>query len=221
MPADGNETRKAIVKLNDEGTLEGTVTIELNGQRALAYRLENYDEQQDKRESMIKDDVTRHISNAEVTGITIENFSDISKPIIQHYSIKIPNYAQKTGKRMFFQPGLFEYGETPIFASADRKYDVSFRYPWSEDDSVNITFPDTYAVDNGESPGSIADNSKIISDDVSIRLDASKSQLYYVRKFYCGSKGSVFFSVGNYTALKGLFDVIHKNDSQQLSIKQK
>jgi hypothetical protein len=46
--------------------------------------------------------------------------TDPSKPLVYQYKIRIPNYAQKTGKRLFLQPGFFEYGAAPMFSTATR-----------------------------------------------------------------------------------------------------
>lgn len=216
-----NVKRTAKLNLLDDGTLEGDVTVELSGHRALSYRLEYYDETADKREASLKDDVKRRISQAEVSALSIENIEDTAKPIVQRYKIRVPNYAQKTGKRFFIQPGFFEYGESPLFASADRKFDIFFSYPWSETDNVELKFPTGFAVDNGDSPGVVADNNKIVSDSVSIRVDGANSTILYDRKFHFGGGGKVLFKPENYTALKGLWDAINKADTHQISLKQK
>jgi len=213
--------RKGRFELTEDGTLEGDVTIEINGQNAIAYRMDNYDESPAKLEEMLKDDIKRSASNVEISAVSIENMLDISKPVVQRYRVKIPSYAQKTGKRLFFQPGYFESGATPVFSGSQRQYDMFFRYPWGETDTVEIKFPANYVMDNGESPGAVADNSRIVVDDIFVRLDAAKSTVYYTRDFYFGGKGKVLFPASVYPAMKGLWDAVNKADAHQLSLKQK
>ncbi|HMM81089.1 MAG TPA: DUF3857 domain-containing protein [Pyrinomonadaceae bacterium] len=212
--------RTAKLTLAEDGTLEGTIAVELHGQEALAYRFTNYDDQRSKWEERLKDSVQKRITNAEISNISIENFDDISKPIVQRYTIKIPNYAQKTGKRMFFQPGIFEYGTSPAFASTTRTYGIAFTYPWSEKDEVEITYPSTYAIDNGEAPGD-ADAGDIGKDTIRIQSDAAASKIKYFRDFYFGTPDTLTFDVSKYSVLKELWDMIHKSDTAALSIKQK
>ena len=216
-----NAKRTAKLNVLDDGSLEGDITIELGGHRSLNYRLEYYDESADKRETALKDDVKRRISQAEVSAVSIENIEDTSKPIVERFKIRVPNYAQRTGKRLFLQPGFFEFGESPLFASSDRKFDIFFSYPWSETDIVEIKFPTTFAIDNGDTPGAVEDNSRIVSDNISIRVDGASSTILYARKFYFGGGGKVLFKPENYTALKGLWDAINKADTHQISLKQK
>ncbi|HMT09003.1 MAG TPA: DUF3857 domain-containing protein, partial [Pyrinomonadaceae bacterium] len=184
-----NTARTAKLVLTEDGTLEGDITVELNGQLAISYRNNNYDESPAKLEENLKDDIKRKASNAEVSAISIENLLDITKPVVHRYHIKIPNYAQKTGKRMFFQPGFFEYGTQPAFTSAQRQYDIFFRHPWSEKDRIEIKFPSNYMIDNGETPAPIFDRSRIVVDEISIRLDAARSTIFYDRDFYFGGQG--------------------------------
>lgn len=212
--------RTAKLKLAEDGTLEGTVAIELYGQEALTYRLNNYDDEPSKWEENLRDSIHKRMSNAEISNVSIENFNDISKPVIQRYTIKVPNYAQKTGKRMFFQPGIFEYGTAPVFASATRQYDVAFTFPWSSKDEVELAFPSTYAIDNGEAPGG-ADAGEISKDTIKIELDPAGSKLKYSRDFYFGNGANLVFNVSAYSALKELWDMIQKSDTAILSIKQK
>ncbi len=212
--------RTAKLKLAEDGSLEGTVAIELHGQAALTYRMSNYDDELTKREQNLIDSIHSRISNAEITNVSMENFDDNSKPVIQRYTIKIPNYAQKTGKRMFFQPGIFEYGAAAKFASSTRQYDIAFSYPWSENDEVEITYPSTYAIDSGEAPGDV-NAGEISKDVITIDRDDAASKLSYHRKFYFGNASNLTFNVSAYAAVKELWDMIQKTDTATLSIKQK
>ncbi|MBK8302265.1 MAG: hypothetical protein IPK98_02155 [Chloracidobacterium sp.] len=124
--------RTGKFNLLEDGTLEGEVMIEYTGHDALIYRLQNYDESTATREDGVKSEVKSDLSAAEVSEIMVENVDDPAKPLIKRFKVRVPNYAQKTGKRIFFQPGFFEYGEKPLFSSSTRQYDIFFRYPWSK-----------------------------------------------------------------------------------------
>ncbi len=212
--------RTAKLTLDENGTLEGTLSIELHGQEALTYRLANWDDEPAKREQNLKDAILARMSNAEISKISIENFDDKDQPVIQSFTLKVPNYAQKTGKRMFFQPGIFEYGSPAKFASATRQYDVAFTYPWSEKDEIELTFPSTYEIDNGEAPGG-ADAGEISKDVITIGTDRASSMIKYSRNFYFGNAANLVFNKSAYPAVKELWDMIQKSDTATLSIKQK
>ena len=218
---DNRAKRTGKFKLSEDGTLEGDVRIEYSGQPGILRKIDSYDDSPDKRVENLKEEIKRQISTAEVSDITIENIADSVKPVVYAFKVRVPNYAQKTGKRLFFQPGFFEYGTNPLFAGAARKYDVYFQYPWSEHDSVEIEYPKTFDLDNADSPGVTADAQKIGSLDINIKADRGSSLLVYERKFHFGGGGNILFPAGSYQPLKNMFDAFHKADSHTITLRQK
>lgn len=217
-----NTTAKRIgrFKLLEDGTLEGKVRIEYTGQLAYIYKMDNYKESAAKREEMLKDSLKSRISTAEISEISVENVADTEKPFVYQYNVKIPNYAQKTGKRLFLQPGFFEYGVSPTFSTATRQYPIFFHFPWSENDDIEIQLPKDFELDNAEQPNKISDPSKISMLDISIGIEKSKNILKYDRYFYFGNNGKIIFGKEVYTPLKNLFDAFHKADSHTITLKQ-
>lgn len=212
--------RTGTFKLLEDGTLEGDVKIEYVGQSALNNRLDIYESSSATREESLKDEIKQRISTAEVSNISIENITDISKPLVYKYKVKAPNYAQKTGKRLFFQPGFFEYGSNPLFSSANRKYDIYFSYPWSEIDDIEIILPKGFILDSADRPEEVADPSKIGSLEIGIGVDKEQTFMKYSRKFHFGGNGKFLFPVGVYQPLKNLFDTFHKADTHTITLKQ-
>lgn len=214
------EKRTGNFKLQEDGTLEGTVEIEYTGHLSYNYKMNNYDSSENAREEFLKERIKERMSTAEVSAISVENASDYEKPFKYKYKIKVPNYAQKTGKRLFFQPGFFEYGEKPEFASSTRKHDIYFKHPWSERDDIRIELPEGYVLDNAESPGTLADSQRIGSLDINISLDKSSNALLFKRKFHFGGSGMILFPVDSYPAVKGFFDAFHKADAHTITLKK-
>lgn len=213
--------RDGKFRLLEDGTLEGEVRIEHTGHPAISYRMDNYEESATKREENLKDEIKRQFSTAEISEIKIENMNDSSKPLVQQYKIKVPSYAQKTGKRLFLQPGVFEYGSEPLFSSATRKYDIFFRYPWSENDKIQIALPAGFDLDSADSPGAMSDAQKITSLDISIAIDKNSNTLLYDRKFHFGGGGNILFESSFYAPLKGLFDAFQKSEAHTITLRQK
>jgi hypothetical protein len=146
---------------------------------------------------------------------------DSSKPVVHEYKVRVPSYAQKTGKRLFFQPGFFEYGVEPVFSSAKRKYDVFFHYPWSEADSIHFELPAGYDLDSADSPGDFSDPSKIGSLAIEIGIDKAHGTMQYKRKFHFGGGGNTLFPSGSYIPVKNLFDAFHKMEAHTITLRQK
>lgn len=213
--------RTGKFKLSEDGTLEGDVAIELNGQAAVVDRLDLYDKDAAARDQEVQDDFKRRVATGEITAVSIENLNDISKPLVYRYKVRVPGYAQKTGKRIFFQPGFFEYGVGPTFSSPTRKYDIYFHYPWAEKDEVEIMLPAGYALDGADQPGEVSDPSNIASLKISIGTDREMTFMKYTRQFHFGGGGNILFPVSVYPNLKSLFDEFNKRDAHTIGLKQK
>jgi hypothetical protein len=212
--------RTANFTLSEDGTLEGDVRLEHYGHPAVSYRIENYDESPEKREENLKEEIKGRFSTAEISQIKIENINDPAKPLVQSYKVKIPNYSQKTGKRLFLQPGFFEYGSGALFSSTTRKYDVFFRYPWSEVDKVVVRLPEGFELDNADAPAPLVDAQKISSLQIDIGIDKPNRLLVYNRSFYFGGGNHIKFPSGSYTGVKRLFDEMEKAESHMVTLKQ-
>ena len=212
--------RTAKLNLSADGSLDGTVRVEYNGHLSMTRRREQFRDSQVKREESYKEEIKKRIGNAEITGLVIENFDDNSKPLAYSYTIKVPNYAQKAGKRLILQPGFFEYGATPVFTAAERKYDISFPFPWSENDEIDIQLPKDYLLDAADAPSELFDPSHITGLKITMGIARATNVLKYTRKFHVGGGGAILFPASSYTPLKRLFDNFYKADSHALSIKQ-
>ncbi len=212
--------RTGRFKLAEDGTLEGTVKIEYTGHLANEYKKENYKNSDSKREETLKDAIKTKMSTAEITAIGVQNVTDPEKPFTYEYKIRVPSYAQRTGKRLFLQPGVFEYGSSPVFSSASRKYDIFFRHPWSELDDIDIELPKGFILDSADMPAAISDSSKISSLSIEIGIDKVTGHLIYKRNFFFGGGGNVLFSVRAYPQIKNLFDAFNKADIHTITLKQ-
>jgi hypothetical protein len=212
--------RTGKFKLSEDGTLEGDVRIEYAGQLGYRYKMENYNESAGKREEDLKEEIKRRLSTAEISSISVENVSEPEKPFIYSFKVRVPNYAQRTGKRLFLQPGFFEYGESPLFSGSTRKYDIFFQYPWSEQDTLEIVLPKGFALDNADAPGLLGDSQKIGSLDVNIGVDKATNSIVYKRRFYFGGGGNTLFPAIAYQSLKNFFDAFNKADTHTITLKQ-
>jgi hypothetical protein len=212
--------RAGKFKLAEDGTLEGSVSLEYEGHQAISRRRAEFKDSPAKREENLKEEIKKRISAAEISDVTIENFDNPALPLTYNFKIRVPNYAQKTGKRLFFQPGFFEYGTTPVFSSATRTHSVYFQYPWSEQDNLEFELPKDFSLDNAEAPADVADSQQIGSLKINIGIDKVNGKIIYKRSFYFGNSGLLLFPVSKYEPLKSLFDSFHKADTHTITLKQ-
>lgn len=213
------EKRTAKMKLSEDGTLEGDVRIEYTGHLALQKKRDNDDDTPEKREETLRDMVRSRLSTAELSSLRIENVTDQSQPFVYSYHVKVPGYAQRTGKRLFLQPAYFQQGKAPLFAASERRYPIYINFPWSELDTVEIELPAGFVLDNAEAPNAIRAG-EVSSSEIALAITQDKKTLIMNRKFQFGADGTILFPTTTYPNLKRLFDAYHKLDGHTITLRQ-
>lgn len=218
-PDKSRQKRVARLRLAEDGTIEGDVRIEYSGHFAVDQKNLNDGDSPAQREQTLRDSIKERLSTAELSDIKIENVNDPVKPFVYQYHIRVPGYAQRTGKRIFLQPGFFARGQGPLFASSERKNDIYFHYPWSEEDEVLIELPAGYVTDNADAPAPFG-SAAISEYRTSMGITKDGKTLVYKRNFFFGGGGAILFPVTAYDQLKGFFDKLHQQDDHTITLKQ-
>ena len=209
--------RQADLRLTEDGTIEGTVRVEYTGHPGSS-RKRRYDGMTEaEREEAIIEAVEGRLSTAELSDIQFHNVNDPDKPFGYEYSIRVPGYAQVTGKRVFVQPAYFQMGTAATFVTSERKHDIYFDYPWSEQDTLTIELPGGFEGDNVEAPSSFSLGGV---GEYRAKLGFSEAgKLVYERTFDFGREGKIMFPKVAYPQLKTIFDRIHSEDNRLVTLK--
>lgn len=219
-PEKSLEKRVGKLRLLDDGTIEGDVRIEYSGHLGVEKKEYNDDDSPSQREETLRELVKEQMTTAELSDIKIENVTDPAEPFVYSYHVRVPGYGQRTGKRLFFQPGFFSHGAGSLFPGAHRTHDVYFHYPWSEHDEITLELPAGFALDNAEAPQQITPEMtrNVCAQKISIASDGHV--MVYKRDFFFGGGGNILFPVANYAAVKQLFDLIAQANEHTITLKQ-
>lgn len=217
-PENSGVQRIGRFELKEDGALEGTVGLAYTGHMAYSERDSYEGEAPEKQQEMLKDEIKELYPDAEVSDIAIENVEDGEQPLRVRYKVRIPGYAQRTGKRLLFQPLVFQKGESPMFSATDRKYAIDMRYAWSEADNITIKMPEGFTLERPENPGGINLGEPGVYD-LQMAADG-QGQVVVSRKLVFGNKGLIIYPLEAYTALKRAFDEIHKRDGTTLIVRE-
>jgi len=211
--------RVARLKLAEDGTLEGNVRLEYSGHSG-SVRKERYDGMsRERREESIREGVKEHLGNAELTNIELDNVTDPERPLVVTYHVKVPDYAERTGKRLFLRPAFFQKGREAMFPAQSRRHGVCFDYPWSEHDDVQIELPVGYQLDHPDAPAPMT-ALPVADYAVDIKYAGPTRTVMYDRKLLFGGNNKIGFAAQHYPAVKRLFDAVHTGDGHMLTLKQ-
>ena len=213
------EKRTARLRLSDDGTLEGDVRIEYRGHIGRARKEFFDDETPESREKLLKESVTSRVSTAEVSNVKLHNVQDPNEPFLVEYHVRVPGYAQRTGKRLFVQPAFFQYNVGPRFPAAERRHQIQFSYGWTEQDEVLIELPDGFELDHADAPPSFGIGQAGRYDAQIAATDDGKA-LKYTRSFSFGGPDMLLFASDQYPKIKMVFDTLHERDKHALTLKQ-
>jgi hypothetical protein len=134
--------RKADLKLNEDGSLSGTVTITFSGLEALSRRNDWRDEDETARKKFLEDQVREYIP----VGVDVElknkpEWSVASPTLVAVYDLKVPGWASAAGRRALLPFGLFSATEKQLFDHTNRVHPLYFEYPFQKEDEVTIQLP--------------------------------------------------------------------------------
>ena len=218
-PAKSAIHRKGTFTLTADGTLEGDIRSEFVGHSA-ATQKEDYDDlEPSERETRLKEGLESRLGQGvDVSNMKFENITDPIAPAVFTYHIKVPGYAQRTGRRLFFQPGFFRKGIKPMLSGDTRVHPVYIDYPWVEDDDIAITLPDGFELEDAENLA-LFDAKTIATHDVEISRSRDGRAIRYVRKMGF-TIPALLFQPANYTPLKNLFQLFHERDNHSLTLRQ-
>jgi len=156
------------------------------------------------------------MSTAVLSDIKVDNSTDPIKPFVYSYKVRVPGFAERTGKRLFLQPAFFQKNVGQLFPTSTRENDVYFHYPWTEEDHVTIDLPKGYSLDNAETPGSL-NFGQVGSYIVKLGVAKDTQALVYERNL---KFEGLLFPKSSYGDLKKVFDLIHQQDNHAISLKQ-
>lgn len=215
VPEKSLSKRIARFKLTEDGSLEGQVQVEYTGHAAAEFKEDYDDETASQREEKLKNAVQSRLG-CELSEVKLEPPNDPVKPFVYSYKIKVPGYAERTGKRLFLQPAFFQKGIAPLFSTNTREHDIYFHYGWLEQDDVEITLPPGYVLDNAEAPASFPIG-EFGNYKITLGLTPDQKILVYRREF---KFSGLLFPKTSYATLKQVFDAIHQQDNHAITLKQ-
>ena len=201
--------RTARMSLGADGVLSGELSVDFNGEEALAHRLDALDQDEAGRRESLENEVKAWLPGDAVVKLQeARGWEAAEEPLKARFKIEIPAFASTAGKRMVSPSFFLSTLQKNIFISQIRRYPVSFPYPFAEEDELTIKLPEGYGV---EAPpyrrkAGLAYAGYEISSAVEDHQLITKRKLRF--------EGSLV-PLEKYEELRNFFSVVQKGDGDQ------
>lgn len=134
--------RKAKLRLNGDGGLQGRIEVAYFGQEALGRRLEALREDEQARRKEMEESMKNGLApGATVKLISSEGWDSPEGPLKAEFEIEVPNFAAETGRRWVLPLGVFHMNQQNPFPSRRRVHPIYFSYPQETYEEVKLELP--------------------------------------------------------------------------------
>ncbi len=204
--------RKAELKVNDEGDLEGKLTVTYSGLEAMTKRVSQRLGDEEQRRKFLEEHVKQYISvAAEVELQGQPDWSSSSPDLTAEFKIKIPGWMTSAGKRTLLPVGIFSASEKGMFERSDRVHPVYFDYPFQKIDDIWIEFPENWKI--GDLPAQ--QNNRGASVAYSLEVAQEKSKLHITRSL---EVDVLSIPLDQYASLRAFFQFVRTGDDAQVML---
>ena len=177
LPESGDSQieRKADLKLTQEGSLEGKLTVRYSGLEGMFRRLEERNEDEAQRKKLLEDDVRYAIpASIEVELTNKPDWSSSDPNLVAEFDLKVPGWASGAGRRALMAVGLFGATEKHMCEHTTRVHPMYFHYPSEKVDKLMIDLPLGWQVSSVPQPAT--NDAKVVA--YTMKVENNKGTLH-------------------------------------------
>ncbi len=206
-------TRNAKLKLLPDGTLQGEIEERYTGFNAMLGRAFLQNESETDRKKIIERLVGNSLSNFQLDHYELVNASDIDQDLIIRFNFSAAHYAKNAGSMLLVRPRVIGEMAGAWDPNKPRHYAYDFRAPFLNRDSMEISLPEGFQVDELPEP---AKASFPFAQYVS-KTENSGSVLKYTREYKINTTQ---VSMDQIEQLKKLFGQINLDEKNMAVLKK-
>jgi hypothetical protein len=202
--------RKADLKLDSEGSLDGRLAVTYYGIEAQTLRLEEQNEDQINRKKLLEDMVKEAVPAAIDVELTNKpDWSSSAPMMVAEYSFKVPGWVAGAGKRALMPVGLFSASEKNLFEHAGRVHAVYFHYPYRKIDDISVQLPLGWKLSSLAKPV----NQDLKAAAYVMTCEDQSGNLHLTRSI---RSDLLMLPKENYPALRAFFQTVRTGDEEQI-----
>ncbi len=202
--------RKGELKLLEDGSLGGKLTVTWTGLEGSLRRAEQRKQDEASRKKFLEDDVRGSISlSSEVELTSQPDWKSSDTALTAEFTVKVPGFVSSAGRKVLLPLSLFSAGEQHMFEHTNRVYDIYFKYPLKKIDDITIDLPPGWKTITLPKP--FDKNSK--AAEYKLSVEDQKGDLHIRREL---RMDLTLVPKDSYPALRGFFQVVRAQDDQQI-----
>ena len=209
-PEETNSVRRDIaVRVEASGGILADVKETFTGQLASVTRHKIASSSSEDYAKEMSSRVARDIPGAVVSGLKINKDASPDEPLVFEYTIKANNYANRLGRLLVIRPVLVWVQQSPVFTRAEREIPVMFEMKSVKEDTIKITLPGGFKLDE------VPSNTEIKRDfgEFNLSYRTSERQVIVQRRLAISKQ---MVPAAEYAEIKKFFD--HAQSASQSSI---
>lgn len=154
-PETNGVSRTAKLKLLPDGSLQGQIEERYTGFNAMLGREFLQHETENDRKKIIERLVANSLGNFQLDKYELVNANDIDQDLIIRFNFSAAHYAKSAGSMLLVRPRVLGELAGPWDANKPRHYAYEFRGPFLDRDTVEISLPEGFKVDELPDPAKI------------------------------------------------------------------
>jgi hypothetical protein len=144
--------RDAKLTLLPDGTLQGEIQEVRSGYMAMMGRAYLQHQTQNDRKKMLEHFWGPNLGGFQIDTFNLENENDIDKDLVLRYKFTASHYAKSAGPLLLVRPRVVGEMAGAFDVTKPRHYAYEFDAPFLRSDTVEITLPEGYSVDELPEP---------------------------------------------------------------------
>ncbi len=204
--------RKGDLKLLDDGSLEGKLTVTWTGLEGMWRRTEQRNEDDASRKKFLEDEVKNSIALGSEVELTKQpDWKSSDTAFTAEFSLKVPGFASSAGRKALLPASLFAASEKHMFEHSDRAHAIYFEYLFEKIDDITIDLPLGWKAITLPKPV----NQDAGSTNYKLTVEERKGVLLIRREI----RSDVLLAPkAAYPALRGFYQVVRSQDDQQIML---
>lgn len=205
--------RSARMSLLPDGTLQGQIEERRTGYLAMNSRMYLRQAGESNRKKMIEHFLGSELANFQVDSFDVENAEDIDKDLVFRYKFTASHYAKNAGTLLLVRPRVVGEMAGAYDSSKPRHYNYEFEAPFLRSDSVEITLPEGYKVDELPAPA----HTVLSFAEYQSKAENSENVLKYSREYKVDTTSVPVDQVGQ---LRKIFSEINADERNMAVLKK-